>query len=322
MDKRCNRPDCYYHEGETCADGHVITSKCAHYNQANVEPEVTHQQDNDAARVPWSGSTLGLSDLVTLTSRTRRTLIGVLGSHDAGKTTLLLANYLLCLRGERLAGASFAGSWTLGAWESLAAWTRFNDATTQPGFPPHTPRSTERNPGLLHLALRRPDSSLRDVLLTDAPGEWFSKWAVNQNAQDAMGAKWTVDQSDGFIILADCQRLSGELRGAARRELRQLIERLAPFVGIRPVTLVWAKTDITSLDELKPGIRNAVQKTLVDLIPHAVEIETSVQKPSKFSDALATVLNDSWQPRLATPIIEPIIGHQPYSAFRGSHEKT
>jgi len=322
MDKPCSRADCYHHEGETCADGHAVVSKCAHYNQVAVEPEASPHRDDDAARVPWSGSTLGLSDLMTLTSRTRKILIGVLGSHDAGKTTLLLGNYLLCLRGKQLAGASFAGSWTLGAWESLAAWTRFNDASPQPGFPPHTPRSTERNPGLLHLALRRPDNSLRDVLLTDAPGEWFSKWAINQNAQDAEGARWTVEQSDAFIILADCQRLSGDLRGEARRELRQLIERLAPFVENRPVTLVWAKADITSLDKLKPGIRNTIQQTLTKLIPHAVEVTTSVQDPSNFSDALATVLDASWQPRRAKPIFEPILSHQPYAAYRGSHDET
>lgn len=321
MSDRCQNSNCFAHEGESCALGNMNAKECQNYGAVKEadEGEGVSYLEDAVARVPWSGSTLGLADLIVLSPRAHSKVVGVLGAHDAGKTTLLLGNYFSCLRGEEIAGAEFAGSWTLGAWEALAAWSRFDEASRQPHFPPHTPRSASRSPGLLHLALRREKEVIRDVLLTDAPGEWFQSWAVNENAPDAEGARWTVEHSDAFLIFADCDRLNGEDRGPARSVLRQLIERLGSKVNGRPVTLVWSKSDKASPEQLSSGIRKSIQQALNSNIPHAVEVETSVSEPSSLTVALSGLLTEAWRPKRALPLQEPVINGQPFSAFRGFH---
>ncbi len=318
MTKNCSNPNCFVNDGESCADGHMDLNECKHYNRgAPIAATDQTKPLESSARVPWSGSTLGLADLITLLPRTRSILVGVLGAHDAGKTTLLLGNYLNCLRGSSIADGEFCGSWTLGAWESLASWSRFDATTRKPHFPPHTPRGTSRAPGLLHLSLRRQDRSIRDVLLSDAPGEWFTRWAITENAPDAEGARWTVEHADVFLVVADCERLGGPDRGPTRNDLRQLLERLGKHVGNRPVVLVWTKTDKKALEELSPGIRDSIQRAMKECIPHATEITTTVCHPASLTEALSIAIERAWCPERAKPLPEPVLHHQPFSAFRG-----
>lgn len=317
--RRCTNQACFAHDGEQCADGKHDISECPSWAQAPAGSEETLVRPvNNDSRVPWSGSALGLSDLANLLPRGRSIVIGVLGAHDAGKTTLLTANYLQLHRGAAPAGWDFAGSRTLGAWEGLADYMRFDEESCSISFPPHTPRGTSRVPGLLHLALRGPDDELRDVLLTDAPGEWFTSWSMNENAATAAGARWVVRRADAFLVLADCERLSGENRGAARRATRELVERLGNHIGKRPCAVVWAKDDCVVPDGIRSAIRTAVQQQL----PHAIEMGTSVQRPESFVGVLDAVLRANWLPAPCAPIREPVIEHQPFSAFRGFHAPT
>jgi hypothetical protein len=321
MNKHCSNPNCFAHDGETCHLGEMDHTHCASWTTPNTEELSTENASSTiSARVPWSGSALGLADLANLTPRGRSILVGVLGAHDAGKTTLLTGNYLQLLRGNSLLDAQFAGSQTLGAWESLAAWTRFDDAARPPSFPPHTPRGTSRVPGLLHIALRNAQNEFRDVLLTDAPGEWFTKWAINENAHDAEGAKWSIHHADAFLVFADCQRLAptNPKRGTARNELRQLLERLSNHVEKRPTALIWAKADI----EPHPDIKTAIQQALKQQIPHAVEVESTTTQPESLIKALESVLRPTWTPSCALPITEPVVLHQSFTAFRGHYAYT
>jgi hypothetical protein len=319
MTPKCSNPNCFVHDGECCANGHMNLSECDRYNLGEAKTTTAEQTIalDSSARVPWSGSSLGLSDLITLLPRTRSILVGLLGAHDAGKTTLLLGNYLNCLRGSTIAEGEFCGSWSLGAWESLASWARFDATARKPQFPPHTPRGTSRAPGMLHLALRRKDLSIRDVLLCDAPGEWFTCWSVNENASDAEGARWMVDHADVFIVVADCDRLSGPDRGPTRHEIRQLLERLGKHIDNRPVILVWTKTDKKALADLSSGIRDSIQRALKESIPHATETTTTVCQPASLTEALSSAIESVWYPRHARPLLEPVLHHQPFSAFRG-----
>ena len=265
--------------------------------------------------MPWSGSALGLVDLANLVPRGRPIVIGVVGAHDSGKTTLLTGSYLQLLRGRTLGNAHFAGSRSLGAWESLAAWMRFDDAARPPSFPPHTPRGTTRVPGLLHLALRGHAGEHRDLLLTDAPGEWFTRWATREQAPDAAGARWVAQHADAFLVLADCQRLVGPERGAARQVVRELIERLGHRAGHRPTVLVWSKDDYQPLGAAREAIRAALRESL----PHATEASTSASRPASLLSPLEEALRTAWSPPAAAPIEEPVVGHLPFAAFRGAN---
>lgn len=317
MNRQCSNPNCFVDDGEACPLGMQLLD-CPHWSTGESNPEAAPSPLQTSARVPWSGSALGLADLTNLVPRGRSILIGVLGAHDAGKTTLLTGNYLQLLRGQPLADARFAGSRTLGAWESLAAWTRFDDAARAPSFPPHTPRGTSRIPGLLHIALRGPRDELRDVLLTDAPGEWFTRWSIQEDAPDAKGARWIAQHADAFLVLADCLRLCGSQRGRARNEIRQLLERLGNHVGNRPTNFVWAKADHRPPD----GIRDAIRHSLKVLIPHATEVESSTAQRQTITSALEAALRPAWTPPRARPVVEPILQHQPFAAFRGAHARS
>lgn len=317
MSKRCSDPKCFVHLGEQCRFGEPTNSTCPHWSGGGAEEEEARSDaSTEAYRVPWSGSALGLSDLSALVPRGRTILVGVLGAHDAGKTTLLTGTYLAVHGGRRLADARFAGSRTLGAWESLAAWTRFEDAARQPTFPPHTPRGTSRVPGLLHLALRDRHDVLRDVLLADAPGEWFTRWSLREDGEDAAGARWVVRHADTFLVVADCERLSGSERGQARCDTRQLIERLGNHVAARPTVFVWAKSD-----HRPPGaIRNALKKALLDHIPQAVEVSTTTSEPTTLLDAVSMSVGSAWVPSTAQAVSEPCVADEPFGAYREARE--
>lgn len=314
--RRCSNQKCHVDDGETCPLGALTPDACTSWHSGGEEasPE-TDSSEHYEARVPWSGSALGLSDLMILLPRSRHLLIGVLGAHDAGKTTMLTANYLLMLQGNRLAEATFAGSRTLGAWESLASWMRFHDAALAPMFPPHTPRGSSRVPGLLHVALRRKSGQLRDLLLADAPGEWFSKWAIAENAAPSEGAQWLVDRSDAFIVIADCDRLRGKDRGLARAELLQLIERLGNHVGSRPTILVWTKSEF----EIPPAIRESIQAAIAQNLPGATEHCVTISDPETFSEALGDIVSVAWDSPHSKPMIEAVQRHDVFFAFRGHH---
>ncbi|MDP2312201.1 MAG: hypothetical protein Q8P41_04795 [Pseudomonadota bacterium] len=314
---RCSNPACHVGDGEGCAVGERDhATHCPHWNTvSSTQSEATAAASaaEDAYRAHWSGAALGLTDLGNLLPRGRSLLVGALGAHDAGKTTLLVGTYLACLRGHQLAGARFAGSRTLGAWEALSAWLRYEDAARAPSFPPHTPRGTARVPGLLHLALRERRGSFRDVLLTDAPGEWFTRWSIKEDAPEAEGARWVVRHADAFMLVVDCKRLAGPERGQARSDIRQIIERLSDHVAGRPTILVWAKSDIAPATR----VRTSISESLRALIPHAREVESTAERPETLAAAVEGAIQAAWTPPRSRPIDAPVLGGASFAAFRG-----
>ncbi|PBQ29843.1 TRAFAC clade GTPase domain-containing protein [Shewanella algae] len=314
----CSNPNCYAAHGESCDLGQPNHIKCRHWTLSEADSasdaESADHNETPTYKVPWSGNALGINDFIKLTPRGRSTLIGILGAENSGKTTFLVGCYLKLLTGSSLDNKAFFGSQTLGAWESLASWVRFDDENHMNSFPPHTPRSADRMPGVLHLALKDKTNDLhRDVLLTDAPGEWFSSWSMNENNLEAEGAQWVVKHSDAFIVFADSEKLSGSQRGLARNELRQLLERLSNHVENKPVFLFWAKSD----KQPPEGILNNIRRALSDKIKNSHEMDISVEDNKSLVNALAFVVNHTWTPPLASPVIEPICHHSPFYAFRG-----
>ena len=315
--RRCANPHCNVHDGETCVLGELIPESCGEWQSLPEEADPISEPTASTleARVPWSGSALGLSDLMLLLPRSKHILVGVLGAHNGGKTTLLAANYLLMLQGRAMANAMFSGSRTLHAWESLASWMRFEDSARPPTFPPHTPRASNRVPGLLHIALRREGGDFRDVLLADAPGEWFSSWAVNESAPQAEGARWLSMHSDAFVVVADCLRLSGPERGLARKELLQLLDRLANHAGGRPVTLLWTKSE----HEVPAGIKNAIRDALAINFPGATEYAVSIKTPESFAKPIDAIVSAVWCSAPASAIMLEVQAQDPFLSFRGHY---
>lgn len=268
--KPCPVDSCWVPE-TTCALGHLNPSTCPNLKRSEQEDNAT-TQSSDMLVLPWSGSAFGLVDVGFVAGRRAPTLVGVVGPENAGKTTLLSAWYLLVGRGIATTESHvFAGSFTLPGWEAVASSLRWAPGSP-PEFPPHTSTSLGRGQGLLHIAFRENGDLVRDYLFTDAPGRWFQKWAINENAAEAAGARWIFEHADLFLLVADCAALSGEERGSARAALQLLARRVAATRRERPVLLVWSKSDVRISEDIEKAVREAVKSQ----IPDAEEFQTSV----------------------------------------------
>lgn len=255
-----------------CDLGHTNLSKCPRWHGAKVTAAIDENRSGEML-MPWSGSAFGLADLGFVSGRAKPIVIGVVGPQNAGKTTLLAAWYLLLGRG--LVGIEdhlFAGSYTLSGWEAVAGSMRWAPGQP-PRFPAHTTSRGGRAPGLLHLTFRDEKSGRSvDYLFTDAPGEWFQRWAINTDSDEGAGARWVSDNADAFMIVADREALAGESMGAARGSLQRIAKRLGAERGSRPVALVWTKSDV----DIRPEMEEAVRSAVIDAMPDAAEHSVSV----------------------------------------------
>ena len=267
----CARATCWPDVG--CSLGHLDLSKCPSL-KAKPKTKQENRARSDAVAMPWSGGVLGLADLGFVAGRRKPIVLAVMGPQNAGKTTLLGAWYLLLGRGFRPDDdLRFSGSCSLAGWEVVASPLRWEPGSIPPTFPPHTSSRSARIPGLLHLAFKRDDGRRRDFVMTDAPGEWFRKWAVNRETPEAEGARWAAEHADAFLLVADREALAGSERGAARAGIQLLARRLAGDLRDRPVALVWTKNDTSIPEDTENAVRSAVLRT----IPNAVEFAVSIK---------------------------------------------
>nr|WP_205619519.1 hypothetical protein [Alcaligenes sp. HPC1271] len=191
--------------------------------------------------LPWSGLAMGEVDLNFVSSKAKPIIVGIVGPESAGKTTILGALYLMLGRGALTTGTSFfSNSYTLAGWEAVATSLRWKPGQL-PSFPPHTPSGAARAPGMLHLAFRHEDGALRDLLFADAPGEWFQKWAINEQDDSAEGARWIARHADVILLIADRQALAGSKMGTARNDFQLLAQRAVAEARGRRLVLVWTK---------------------------------------------------------------------------------
>jgi hypothetical protein len=269
MTVKCPQQDCWAPE-IVCNFGYDL-EECPNYKGVAAK-EGEKEVSVDAFLLPWSSNSLGTVDLQFIAGRSKPVLIGVVGAYNAGKTTLLTTLYLLLSQGWRTTGRRFAGSYTLGGWENLAHFLRWKPHQA-PGFPAHTSFNAGRTPGLLHLAFRREDGGLEDVLLTDAPGELFTRWAIDKTAAEVNSARWIARHSDAFLFLVDSDELASPRRGEARTSTLALAGRLGNELAGRPVAVVWAKSDV----EIKETIRSALTNSFRKLFPLHQEFRVSVE---------------------------------------------
>jgi len=254
---RCSHPNCFADDNTTCTLGHIRLDMCPEWRCVS-KGAVTATSDSDQMSLPWSGLAMGESDLNFISGKVKPITVGIIGPENAGKTTILGAFYLLLGRGTLTTDANpFSNSYTLAGWEAVATCLRWKPGQP-PRFPPHTPSGAARAPGMLHLGFRCEDGSLRDLLFADAPGEWFQKWAINEQAADAEGARWIARHADVTLLIADRQALAGPKMGAARNDFQLLAQRAVAGARGRRLALVWTKGDVEVAPAMKAQIRKAV----------------------------------------------------------------
>lgn len=255
--ERCPQSNCFADDNTTCTLGHIRLDMCPQWKGISQDA-VTAPSDPDQILLPWSGLAMGESDLNFISGKVKPITVGIVGPESAGKTTILGAFYLLLGRGALTTDSNaFSNSYTLAGWEAVATCLRWKPGQP-PSFPPHTPSRAARSPGMLHLGFRREDGSLRDLLFADAPGEWFQKWAINERAADAEGARWIARHADVTLLIADRQALAGANMGAARNDFQLLAQRAVAEARGRRVALVWTKGDVDVAPAMEAQIRKAV----------------------------------------------------------------
>lgn len=206
----------------------------------------------------------------------------------------------------------FCGSWTLGGWEAIVRSCRWS-GEPPPSFPPHT-SSSGRVPGLLHLSLRNKWGFFRDILFTDAPGEWFTQWAKAPSDKSAAGARWVIKHSDVLLLFADQDALANdETLPQARMDTRDLIERVGAVASHIPLGFTWTKIDI----ELSSETRETMERSRVQFASHSEVWGTTITKPETIAKTLFSAIDLGEKQQGNERFCEPISKHEPFLAFRG-----
>ena len=315
--KSCGQPHCYPKD-TGCQMGNR-PDECPHFKRNADEKTETPVEPSGGKGVPWNGDAFGLDDIAWLASRQRPLLYAPIGAHNTGKTTFLASLYIGLCRGVFPAEHGFIGSFTFGGWEKLAAFVRYAPDGIGPGFPPHTPVTESRLPGWLHFGFRGTDGCVRDVLMADTPGEWFSRWAVHAESEGAAGARWVARHADGFLFFVDSDGLVGPDRRNVVEKTELLAERLSGVLAGRPVGIVWAKSD----KEIQPQIRSDVETALKKALPNAENFQTSVHSAPTITEPTRPFWNPiEWllqkEPVVCPlPIAAPIDPTNSFLAFRG-----
>jgi hypothetical protein len=291
MTGNCSKDDCYPEETGCNHEGCDVLSDCQFYKkEMDLSPSEEKVLDDFYVRVPWTGNTFGLQDLNFLTSTSSVVLIGVAGVASAGKTTFLATLYCLLRHGHKIGDYHFAGSLTLIGWENIA-WYLSWDIQNEIQFPPHTSSNAGRIPGLLHISLRNDNGEKKDLLFTDAPGEWFGHWVVNKNDNNAAGAEWVHEHANAFLLFADCEMLSGSQLGKARQQTKQVADRLKHNLENRPLGLVWSKSDIKLNEGIKKQISDHIQNSSIS---NYREFKTSVRNETSSDLQLNILESINW----------------------------
>jgi hypothetical protein len=314
----CSLPDCEAPD-EECNLGHQI-KECQNFSQAANNSRAEAKQNEQKPMLDWTGRSLGLKDLSSVAVRNTGRVIGILGLSDAGKTTLLGMLYGFVYQGRAIGNNRFTGSLTLETWEDIAGFMKWR-GTTPPGFPPHTTSANERVPGLLHLAFRRGVENARDFLFSDAPGEWFKRWALNADAADAEGARWLARHADALVLLIDCEALSGENRGANRAIYDRLINRLNDNREGRPLAVVWSKADCAEDEQIAAVIKKRLDRVFGDYEEFHVSVKKDSEQNSptieEFARLFAWMLESTTQPSQFSFAPPPRVGDDLMLSFRG-----
>jgi Double-GTPase 2 len=319
IDRLCEKPICHPNDSG-CDAGEVPPTGCTFYRkaqgQAATSPSSLPSKEDAFASVSWTGEALGAHDLARIAARGRVGTIAIVGASEAGKTSFLSTLYLQLLSGHGLPDYRFAGSFTFGGWEALAQPLRWADLDRPPRFPDHTPRGAARQPGLLHLALRDNEDQLCDVVFSDAPGEWFEAWAVNQEDKMAEGARWLERYADAVAVFLDSNKLSDpEQRGFTRNQVNQLLTRMNSSFTSRACAAVWAKFDMYQANPAIAAVQTMIDSSVVQEQFRTVSANTGKSVTGVME--LANWLVTQALRRVAGPELSIPRHDSPFLGFRG-----
>lgn len=250
---QCSKEDCTYNVTGRCVESHEQPEEqCP--NIARV-PDPVVETAKPAPSIPAApanrrfhqGFELGIADAQALMRGSYVHIVGILGTHNVGKTCLLTSLYLQATSRLLRPTYSFAGSLTLQGFEHRARRLR---RWTTDGIPDRivdrTVLTDPRRPSFVHLSLDAAELPQRrvELLLSDLPGEWSSSLI---NRADVASRFDFLARADAVVLVLDGPNLANNAtRHSETMNARNLLTRLANDVNVprsTPLLIVVSKFD-------------------------------------------------------------------------------
>lgn len=263
----CKKADCTATTTGICLLGKPTPQECEHY-----VPVVTGQTEEKGSekaetlqegRSFHTGSELGTSDTLQVSSGSYTHVVGLMGPYNAGKTCFLLSLYLMASRQLLPGGYLFKRSLTLQGFEDRARKLREWQGGPLPAeLADHTHLADDRRPGFLHLGIARNGEEI-DLLFSDLPGEWTT--SLINRAETAK--RWEfLKRADGIIVVLDGVELIGSDRFVRVTSTKHLFGRLKGTLRIPidiPFVVLVSKADEIRME--KPAVLGEITRSAVEL---------------------------------------------------------
>lgn len=251
----CANRECRIAQGGKCIEGHDDLAKCPYYGR---EPEeIDDEQHDDAQDVADAFDGVHLPDALPLESgRADNVLamlpsrmIGVIGVHDSGKTSVIAGLFDLFQMGP-VSDVTFAGSSTLHGLEIICHNARVASERDEP----HSERTKRGDVRFYHIDLRR-GSALQSLLIADRSGEEYEE--VADIAANATGM-FELRRADVITVLVDGRRLASlsdraDVMGAIPLIIQGMVENGA-FVRKPNLAIVLTKDDTVQASPRKDRV--------------------------------------------------------------------
>lgn len=221
---KCSNPECQVATTGKCLEG-LPPEECTHCTEssnANKEPEIIAEELNDSSEIKvQSGDILNIKEATNVLHSNQTTVISLLGSVGAGKTTFSISLYNAFLHCP-FDKWNFCGSLTLPAFEMRSHPSRMECENPVP--------ETNRTPysdglGFLHITVQnKEDYRKNHILISDRTGEFYR--AVANSAEKCEGI-YDLSRADYTLYLVDGEKLANEkMRHGEKSEVLMLLATL------------------------------------------------------------------------------------------------
>ena len=199
----CANRECRIAQDGKCLEGYDDLSECPYHGKEPEESDEEDEVDDDAVADEFDG--VHLPDALPLgNSRADRVLsilpsrmIGIIGVHDSGKTSVIAGVFDLFQMGP-IKDIAFAGSSTLHGLELICHDARVASERDEP----HSERTKRGEVKFYHLDVKR-DNILQSLLIADRSGEEYEE--VADLAANAT-AMFELRRADVMTVLVDGRR--------------------------------------------------------------------------------------------------------------------
>jgi hypothetical protein len=205
--KKCKQDSCPVAQDGKCLEG-LEPSECPHFYVSEsgdgsvVSTIETSKKDGEIHL--FSGDELLPKEASLITYQHSYTLVGIIGNHDCGKTTLLATIYDMLQEAPIENTFCFTGSYTQIGFEKRSHLSRFESGLNDPT----TEHTTNPQITLLHLALKRLTElaePAKHILLTDVKGERFE---AARKSKSAMAELDLISRCSYILVILDGKKLA------------------------------------------------------------------------------------------------------------------